>query len=191
MGSLKLRVVAPCPEVSNASAGDAREWFCGRCALTVHNLSAMSEASARDLIARSEGRLCVRFRQRRDGTIISRSLARWIVRGACALGVAVLAIAFWACVMLVQRPWQALARRLAEVPPRTPPLKGEPAKYDEPDYMAMIRGSPALQALKDLSFVGRGIGSDYAGGAMSATDMGLFRTDLVQLQLPKKKRPRK
>jgi hypothetical protein len=37
----------------------------------VYNLSAMSEAEAHKLIAQREGRVCVRFYQRRDGTVLT------------------------------------------------------------------------------------------------------------------------
>ena len=100
--------------------GGDRERFCERCALTVHNLSAMTEEDARRLIAGSNGRLCVRYFGRRDGTVINRRGGRWIGWAAHVFGLALLAIAFWASVVMVQRPWQALARRIAGVPPRVP-----------------------------------------------------------------------
>ena len=52
-------------------AGDDRVRFCGQCRLNVYNISAMSPHEAMDLVARREGRLCVRFFQRRDGTILT------------------------------------------------------------------------------------------------------------------------
>ncbi len=100
--------------------GGDRERFCERCALTVHNLSALTEEDARRLIAGSNGRLCVRYYGRRDGTVINRRGGRWMGRAAHAFGLALLAVAFWASVVMVQRPWQALARRIAGVPPRIP-----------------------------------------------------------------------
>jgi hypothetical protein len=43
--------------------------------LNVYNLSEMSQESAEALIAETEGRLCVRFYQRADGTVLTRDCA--------------------------------------------------------------------------------------------------------------------
>ena len=51
--------------------GDERARFCGQCELNVYNLSSMSTLEAESLIARTEGRLCVRYYRRKDGSIIT------------------------------------------------------------------------------------------------------------------------
>ena len=51
--------------------GDERSRFCGDCKLTVHNLSAMSRAEAEGFLGRAKGRVCTRFFQRADGTVIT------------------------------------------------------------------------------------------------------------------------
>jgi hypothetical protein len=51
--------------------GSDRVRFCGQCSLNVYNLSAMTRDEAESLIARNEGRLCVRFYRRNDGSIIT------------------------------------------------------------------------------------------------------------------------
>lgn len=51
--------------------GDERVRFCRECNRNVYNLSSMTEAEAQRLIARREGRVCVRFYQRRDGTVLT------------------------------------------------------------------------------------------------------------------------
>jgi len=51
--------------------GDDRIRFCGQCSLNVYNLSSMTRADAEALIARTEGRLCVKFYRRFDGSIIT------------------------------------------------------------------------------------------------------------------------
>ena len=50
--------------------GDDRVRHCSQCDLNVFNLSAMTTVEAESLIQESEGRLCVRYFQRRDGTVI-------------------------------------------------------------------------------------------------------------------------
>jgi hypothetical protein len=51
--------------------GTDRVRFCGQCSLNVYNLSAMTRDQAESLIAANEGRLCVRFYRRNDGSIIT------------------------------------------------------------------------------------------------------------------------
>ena len=65
-----VQVAAPCNASWDEMIGDARVRFCGQCSLNVYNLSAMRRDDAEALIARSEGRLCVRFYRRIDGSII-------------------------------------------------------------------------------------------------------------------------
>jgi hypothetical protein len=53
--------------------GNDRVRFCGQCNLNVYNLSAITREEAEDLIRRTEGRLCVRFYRRADGTILTKN----------------------------------------------------------------------------------------------------------------------
>jgi hypothetical protein len=69
----RVQVAAPCQADWNQMMGDERVRFCGQCSLNVYNLSAMTRAEAETLIARNEGRLCVKFYRRRDGSIITRN----------------------------------------------------------------------------------------------------------------------
>jgi hypothetical protein len=67
-----VQVAAPCKVDWDQMLGDDRMRFCGQCSLNVYNLSGMTRADAEALIARSEGRLCVRFYRRFDGSIITK-----------------------------------------------------------------------------------------------------------------------
>src|SRR5260221_457640 len=67
-----VRVATPCPADWDQMIGSERMRFCGQCRLNVYNLSSMIRSEAESLIARTEGRLCVRFYRRRDGSIITR-----------------------------------------------------------------------------------------------------------------------
>jgi len=51
--------------------GDSRKRFCGDCKLHVYNLSGMTTDEAEALIINAEGRLCVRFYRRADGSVIT------------------------------------------------------------------------------------------------------------------------
>ena len=66
-----LRIASPCSMDWNSMAGDERKRFCGDCKLNVYNLSSMTKYDAEHLLRLSEGRLCVRYFQRPDGTILT------------------------------------------------------------------------------------------------------------------------
>jgi hypothetical protein len=51
--------------------GDDQKRFCKECKLNVYNLSGMTREDAERLVTNAEGRLCVRFYRRADGTIIT------------------------------------------------------------------------------------------------------------------------
>jgi len=67
-----VQVAAPCKADWNQMMGDERVRFCSECNLNVYSLSAMTRSDAESLIVRNEGRLCVKFYRRRDGSIITR-----------------------------------------------------------------------------------------------------------------------
>lgn len=66
-----IRIASPCSANWDEMYGDDRKRFCGECKLNVYNLSGMSRPEAENLLANSEGRLCVRFYRRNDGTILT------------------------------------------------------------------------------------------------------------------------
>lgn len=68
-----VRVAAPCPADWEKMVGDERVRFCGQCSLHVYNLSGMTKKEAEGLVANSEGRLCVRYYRRADGSILTRN----------------------------------------------------------------------------------------------------------------------
>jgi len=51
--------------------GDDQVRFCRECSRNVYNLSEMTQDEAQRIVAEREGRLCVRFYQRRDGTVLT------------------------------------------------------------------------------------------------------------------------
>lgn len=66
-----VQVAAPCKVDWNQMIGTERVRFCAQCDLNVFNLSGMSRLEAESLIVQAEGRLCVRFYRRFDGSIIT------------------------------------------------------------------------------------------------------------------------
>src|SRR5262245_22947223 len=67
-----LTVASPCSVPWKAMPGDDRVRSCRECRQYVYNLSEMDRAEAESLIQRTEGRLCVRFDRRSDGTVMTR-----------------------------------------------------------------------------------------------------------------------
>jgi hypothetical protein len=66
-----IRIASPCRADWESMYGNERKRFCGDCKLNVYNLSGMTAREAEDLLRRSEGRLCVRYFRRADGTILT------------------------------------------------------------------------------------------------------------------------
>jgi hypothetical protein len=70
-----VKVAAPCNAAWDAMTplGDdgERARHCGQCNLNVYNLSALTQGEAEGLLRSHEGRLCVRYYQRADGTILT------------------------------------------------------------------------------------------------------------------------
>jgi hypothetical protein len=123
--------------------------FCGKCQLNVYNLSGMSRRDAERVVGAREGRVCVRFYRRPDGTVmtrdcgakaalVARRLARLLFAAACVfvLGVvtgSMAGVGSW--LTQVRWPWS-----------RTPvvhPLMGEVAEMGDVAVPAPLMGKVA------------------------------------------------
>ena len=90
-----MHVAAPCSAEWAKMNGDERVRHCTLCRKNVYNLSAMTRAEAEALIKEKEGKLCVRFYRRADGTVLTencpaglRAIRRrlvWLAGGIAAL----------------------------------------------------------------------------------------------------------
>ena len=67
-----LTIASPCSVSWDSMKGDERVRACAQCRLNVYNLSELSRTEAENLIRQKEGRLCVRFFRRADGTILTK-----------------------------------------------------------------------------------------------------------------------
>lgn len=67
-----IAVKSPCTVSWATMTGDERARFCKLCKLNVYNLSGMTNAEAEDLLQAKEGRLCVRYIKRADGTVLTK-----------------------------------------------------------------------------------------------------------------------
>jgi hypothetical protein len=96
----RLRIASPCDASWDEMEGDDLVRFCRHCQLNVYNLSGMSRREAAAFVREAEGRLCVRFYRRADGTLLTdncpvgwRAVRRWLLERigggiAAALGLA-------------------------------------------------------------------------------------------------------
>ena len=66
-----IKVASPCHAPWDAMAGDDQVRLCGECSKHVYNLSAMTQTQAEALVLEREGKLCVRFYRRADGTMMT------------------------------------------------------------------------------------------------------------------------
>lgn len=67
-----VKIASPCSQDWNEMIGTERRRFCGECKLNVYNLSGMSKQEAENLLLNAEGRLCVRFYRRADGSVLTK-----------------------------------------------------------------------------------------------------------------------
>lgn len=95
----QIDVASPCSASWDDMKGDDQVRFCGLCRLNVYNLSEMPRKEAEELVRSREGRLCVRFYRRHDGTVLSRdcpvgirALRRRLVRAVAAIAGLVVAL---------------------------------------------------------------------------------------------------
>lgn len=96
---MQIRVPLPCTQPWSNMEGDDRVRHCAKCMHSVYNLSDMRHDDALALVRSRERRLCVRYYQRPDGTIVfadcdlhragKRTLHAAIASVAAALGVGI------------------------------------------------------------------------------------------------------
>ncbi len=67
----RIQVASPCNESWDTMTGNDQARFCGRCEKNVYNLSAMTREAAEALLVAKEGKACVRYFQRPDGTVLT------------------------------------------------------------------------------------------------------------------------
>lgn len=67
-----IKVASPCSADWNQMIGSNRQRHCGDCNLNVYNLSGMSRNDAMNLLLNAEGRVCVRYFRRPDGTVLTK-----------------------------------------------------------------------------------------------------------------------
>lgn len=67
-----IKIASPCPADWNKMYGDELKRHCSECKLNVYNLSNMMRQEAENFLINSEGRTCVKFYRRKDGTVLTK-----------------------------------------------------------------------------------------------------------------------
>lgn len=67
-----IKIASPCPADWNEMRGDDRKRFCSECKLNVYNLSDMTVTEAESFLINSEGRVCINYYRRKDGTVLTK-----------------------------------------------------------------------------------------------------------------------
>jgi hypothetical protein len=67
----QIQVKNPCTVSWDSMVGNEYVRFCEHCQQSVHNLSQLNRKEIRHLIAKSDGRLCVQYIRRPDGSLIT------------------------------------------------------------------------------------------------------------------------
>ena len=112
-----IGVAKPCPAdwdgmtpPDDSGSDGERVRHCELCKLNVYNLSGMTRQEVTDLVREREGRLCVRFYRRADGTVLTsdcpvglRRAARWARRRA--VGAMVIVFVMLAAPMAFAARW--------------------------------------------------------------------------------------
>jgi hypothetical protein len=152
-----LHVATPCRAAWENMAGTDQVRFCQTCAKNVYNLSMMSRDEAERLIRAKEGKLCVRFYQREDGTVLTNDcpvgarVARRRLWGGLAAGLAACGAFAAGLIGLGKTPhdtpnnfvcsrFQHLRSRFA---PQPQPMTGVAVMGDMPARPQMM-GKPAM-----------------------------------------------
>lgn len=133
-----IHVAKPCPAAWGRMRGDGRVRFCEACRLNVYNLSAMTAVEAEALVSASEGRVCVRFYRRADGTVLTEDcpegLRRWRRRVARRAG------AVLAALLGLFGPTALASRRAAVQGSPVAMPKVERARAESPDALPTLAG---------------------------------------------------
>ncbi len=148
-----VKVAAPCQRDWDKMSGDAKVRFCGDCQQNVYNLSELTTDEAHQLIREKEGKLCVRFYTRDDGTVLTRDCPvglqrkrkKLIAAGAATISMSLAALAFSVGEIFAEAPSEA-CEALPVKPPEGQPGPTAQAVKPEPDDSWMQRRRGQLGA---------------------------------------------
>lgn len=143
-----IRVATPCPKLWEEMSGNGKKRFCEHCQLHVHNLSAMSRRERDHFVAESGGRACIAYELRPDGSMVTPSRWRGMLRPLQRAQLALFAVLatllpffFSAC---ASRRAVGEAPRCIKAPPNGVPVLGEAPTRDQAGLRGGSTPPPAL-----------------------------------------------
>ena len=177
-----VRVAAPCSASWDemAEVDHDRVRFCEGCRKRVYNLSALGQAEAEGLLRTHEGRLCVRYYRRHDGTILTADCpvglraARQMILTRARVSVGMCLVL---CVALAAQ--RTLSKPAPVVPEPTPVVvmggiaapQPKPEPHEQHWTMGMV-AAPVMGKLPSLSPRGPGATSLSPREEIGAVEMG-------------------
>ena len=145
-----IRIASPCNADWDQMIGNDRARFCGQCNLNVYNLSSMTREEAELLIGSTEGRLCVRYFRRADGSVMTqdcpvglRAIRRRMSYVARAVSSAVLSFLAGLGVYEMTRTRSGFTVMGSPLPTRTLPVVQQPPSIQEP-YAIIEQGEAVV-----------------------------------------------
>jgi hypothetical protein len=149
-----INVASPCPVEWETMDGDDQVRYCTQCKLHVYNLSEMSRDEAEELVERTEGKLCARFRRRADGTVITqdcpvgfqaaRRQLRLIVAGTATA--VLMLVGFVLTILGSPRGTESGRWRVSDIEPLHTILEWiAPSPFPQPVTMGKVCVPPPLQ----------------------------------------------
>jgi hypothetical protein len=164
-----VRVAAPCRADWESMRGNERVRFCGQCSMNVYNLSNMTKQDAEALILSTEGRLCVRYYHRKDGSILTancpvglRALKRRVTGFSRAAVSSVLSFFAGMAVLVgleaAQNSLDAAAEATLDLISPVPLPVAEPQEQSPPPEYSTVMGDIALEPR-----MGNAVGEVIAG----------------------------
>lgn len=90
---MKLSVASPCKRDWSKMTGDDKVRFCGDCRMNVYNLSVLSQPELEQMVKEKDGKVCVRFFTRPDGTVLTRDCPVGLTRKRRTYAVSLAAVA--------------------------------------------------------------------------------------------------
>lgn len=136
----RLRVSSPCNADWDAMTGNSEVRFCEHCSKHVHDLSAMTRREAEQLVAESNGRLCIRYRSSSNNRVITKDTPPMLhaIRRTSTRASRLAAGAFTAALSVTTVAASAIAQTL--------PISASVVAIDERNSPAQMRSGTASLA---------------------------------------------
>jgi hypothetical protein len=161
---IQIRIASPCSADWDAMPGDGRVRSCGDCKKNVYNISELTEAEIAALVVEREGKLCVRFYRRRDGSVLTADCARASRRAPRGAALASAALIATGCAVDGEMPEDATDDATADVTDVGDlfAARADAIEHLRQQYPSFEFAGAALGGVSSLSFSLENFGEDAA-----------------------------